>query len=270
MSRRRPLRPSSEEEDVDLASNEDSKYNPSSVPGAEEPYNPLSWLGLPWHLAMFVFYCLLMRHSSNLMDNEEFLLAVDPHGKIPRMGGRFKFLSHINCWIQLGFFGVQLLADLSPGPFKMRLQRLADLAFTIIAFPLATLVAAIFWGLYAVDRKLIYPEVYDELIPTYMNHFWHTTVLLWVMCEVYLVHHRFPSVAWAAASVFVYGSAYNMWIVYIYVTTGWWVYPFMKHLPPYGMALFLSSSMFFGLGLHVLGKWVARLRWGITTHLEGY
>lgn len=255
---------------MDLASNGASEPQSKSVPCVTEPSNPLSWLGLPWHLAMVAFYCLLLRHSSNLMDNDEFRLTVDPEGKVPRMAGRFKFLSHINCWVQLGFFSIQLLADLSPGPFKTRLQRLSHLIFTTVALPMATLVTFIFWGLYAVDRKLIYPEVYDKVVPSYMNHFWHTTILVWVLCEVYLVHHHFPSTAWAAASVFVYGSAYNMWLVYIYVMTGWWVYPFMKHLPPYGMALFLSSAMFLGLGLYLLGKWVARLRWGTTTHLDGY
>ena len=264
----------SEENDVDADLDSTEELKPLAAPEVvvEEkagPFNPLAWLALPWHLAMVVFYCLLLRMGANLM-GKEFGEALDPEGKIPSFGGRFKFLTHINEWVQLGFFAIQLLADLSPGPFKKRLQRLADLVFTTMAFPLAIFVTISFWGIYALDRRLIYPEIFDKLVPWYVNHFWHTTILLWVLCEVYLHHHHFPSTAWAAASVFIYGSAYNVWVVYLYITTGWWCYPFMKFLPPYVMALFFAGCMFMCLGLYLLGKSVAKVRWGRTTHLEGY
>lgn len=274
MSRRRPLRVAGEENEVDMGP-DGSVIQQSDAPEAVPcvaggPLNPLSWLAMPWHLAMVVFYCLLLQHGASIMADEKFNRVADPGGKIPPFGGRLKFLTHINEWVQLGFFAIQLLADLSPGPFKKRLQRLADIVFTTIAFPLATFITVSFWGLYALDRKLIYPEVFDEIVPQYMNHFWHTTILLWVLCEVYLVHHHFPSTAWAAASVFVYGSAYNVWVVYIYISTEWWCYPFMNHLPLWGMAVFFASGMFLCLGLYLVGKWVAKVRWGVTTYLEGY
>jgi hypothetical protein len=238
--------------------------------GAEgDLFSPLSWLALPWHLVMVVFYVLLLRAGAGLM-TKELGKALDPEGKIPWFGGRFKFLTHINEWIQLGFFTIQLLADLSPGPFKKRLQRLSDLLFTTLAFPLAMFVTFSFWGLYALDRKLVYPEVFDEFVPFYINHFWHTTILVWVLFEVYLHHHHFPSTAWAVASVFVYGSAYNAWVVYIYIMTEWWCYPFMRLLPPYLMALFFASCMFVCLGFYFLGRYIAKLRWGRITLLDGY
>ena len=31
-------------------------------------------------------------------------------------------------------------------------------------------VSATFWGIYSVDRELIFPKVYDELIPPWLNH----------------------------------------------------------------------------------------------------
>lgn len=244
--------------------------SPAPCVAAEGPPNPLSWLSLPWHLLVVLFYVLVLRHSANLLETPEAARILDPNGKIPLFGGRFKFLSHINIWVQLGFFAIQLLGDLSPGPFKKGLQGFSDLFFTTVALPLATFVTVTFWSLYAIDRKLVYPEVYDLVAPQYMNHFWHTTILLWVLCEIYLVHHRFPSTACAAASVLIYGTAYIGWVVYIYVSTGWWCYPFMKLLPPYAMALFFASSMFMCLGLYLVGKEVARLRWGVTTRLERF
>jgi hypothetical protein len=273
MTRRRPLH----EYDEEVKSSEEgggggygSKEQGVLPDSSEEPYNPLSWLVLPWHLAMVVFYCLLLRQSSIVMNKEEYMSALDPTGKMPEFGGRFKFLTHINACLQLGFFTMQLVADLSPGPFRKKLQKLADVIFTTMAFPLATFVTLNFWGLYALDRNLIYPEVFDKVVPQYMNHFMHTTVFLWVLCEMYLYHHHFPSTALAAATIFVYSLAYCSWIVYLYVASGWWCYRFMRHLPSYAMVVFFACSIFLCLGLHLLGKLVARIRWGKTTYLEGY
>ena len=261
---RRALRPG-KEDSVEPETPEKKVEEEETLP-AEKPFNPLSWLTPPWHLLMVVFYCLLLRQGYTLMD-EKAWKVIDPEGKMPPFGGRFKFLSHINEWVQLGFFAVQLLADVSPGPFKTRLQKLADFYFTTIAFPLATFVTAAFWGLYALDRSLVFPEVWDKVTPQYMNHFWHTTILLWVLSEIYLVHHHFPTTGWASASIFFYGSAYIAWVVYIYINTEWWCYPFMKHLPPYAMALFFATCMFSCLALYLLGKLVSRLRWGVTKYL---
>lgn len=234
----------------------------------EGPENSLSWLAIPWHLAMMVFYSLLLKHGIQLINAN--LHILDPESKVPRYGGRLKFLTHINEWVQLAFFTIQLLADLSPGPFKKRLQRLSDILFTTIAFPLATFVTISFWGLYALGRELVYPEVWDKAIPSYMNHFWHTTILLWVLCEIYLFHHHFPSTAWAAATIFVYSTVYISWVVYLFVKTEWWCYPFMEHLPLFVMALFFAACMFISLGLYLLGKALSRMRWGMVTLLEGF
>ena len=229
--------------------------------------NPLEWLVLPWHLSMVLLYSLLLYHSFNILHGTEHIY--DPKGLMPKLGGRFKFLSHINLCIQLLFFSIQLLADLIPVSHRKPFQKFSDVFFTCIAFPLAAIVTIVFWGFWAVDRELIYPEVYDKVVPAYVNHLWHTAILIWVLFEVYLFHHHFPSPGTAAACVFVYGTAYMCWLVYIYIQTNYWCYGFLEHLPPVGMALFFSSCLFFGLGLHFFGKCIAHHRWGVTTHIRG-
>ena len=275
MSRRRPLRESrdevddqGEQESKQQEELEESKASPacdSALPSP--PHNPLQWLVVPWHLSMVVFYSLLLYHGLNLVNDN--LHILDPKGKIPVLGGRFKFLTHINQWVQLAFFSLQLVTDIIPACYRKHFQKVSDVFFTCIAFPLAAMVVIPFWSIYAMDRELIYPEVFDKFIPAYINHFWHTTVLLWVLFEMYLFHHHFPSVATAAACVFAYGSGYTSWVVYIYVQTNWWCYGFMNHLPPAIMAVFFASCLFFSLGMHLVGKRIAHARWGVTTHIKG-
>lgn len=281
MSRRRRLREKSLPETlVGEAQDEGSGKPVSQDEGSEKPFqeelqveekpstaNYMEWLGIPWHLVMVVFYSLLIYHGFNLMRENAHIL--DPEGKIPSFGGRFKYLTHINQWVQLIFFSAQLLTDLVPkSKFKSTLQKFSDLIFTTIAFPMAAVVVVTFWGIYAVDRSLVFPEVFDLFVPLYLNHLWHTTVILWVLCEIYFVHHCFPTTGTAAASVFVYGSAYIAWLVYIFASTGWWAYPFLKVLPIYGMALFFGSSLFLTLGLHLMGKWISYVCWGKITYMD--
>lgn len=73
-----------------------------------------------------------------------------------RFGGLGKYLTFLNMCLQLIFFTLCIVADFS-GP-KSRICRVKDVIFASAAFPIGVFVAVIFWGLYAVDRELIFPE----------------------------------------------------------------------------------------------------------------
>ncbi len=270
ITRRRPLREDTNEVSVqeeNEGSGEEKPYESDSAkPDNADPPNPLSWAAIPWHLGMVVFYSLLIYYSNKLTAESHHIL--DPNGRIPSLGGRFKYLTHINLHVQLLFFTVQLFADVLPKPFEKSGKKLANIVFATVAFPLATIVASVFWGLYAVDRRLIYPEIFDLFVPTYLNHFWHSTILLWVLCEIFLVYHHYPTIATASMLIFVFGSGYIGWVVYLYVQTEWWVYPFMKVLSLYGMVLFFGSNLLLMLGFYLLGKVLSYARWGVMTHLD--
>ena len=50
-----------------------------------------------------------------------------------------------------------------------------------------------FWGVYAVDRELIFPSVLDPHYPALLNHGVHTMPLLIGLLEVLLERHNYPS-----------------------------------------------------------------------------
>ena len=58
---------------------------------------------------------------------------------------------------------------------KGTLVRLEDFLFASLAFPIGMFVGLAFWGLYAVDRELVYPTALDKIVPHWVNHALHTT-----------------------------------------------------------------------------------------------
>ena len=259
MSARRPLH-SDQSEDEEATATPGQTSNKVTVKPCSNYSPSMDFLALPWHASMVLFYSLLLYHGIRVRHSNQHIL--DPTGKIPQVGGLFKYLTHINQWFQLFFFSFQLLTDLTPCQYKAKLQKISSFMFTVIAFPCSALVCSIFWGIYAVDRKYIYPEVFDKFVPGYLNHFWHTTILLWVLCEIYLVRHEFPTTPKAGVAIFLGSSLYIAWLFYIFVTTGWWVYPILKVLPPAMLSIFLAACIFCLLGLHLLGKLISNIRWG--------
>ena len=229
-----------------------------------EPVNPIAWFAPIFHLAMVVFYTLLLYYGITVMN--EGIKIIDPTGRIPAYGGRFKFLTHINQWVQLFYFSVQFVTDILPkSSFKRIATKYVDIIFTTIAFPLAWFIVFTFWGIYAYDRQLVYPEAFDKVVPQWLNHFWHTTVGVFVLFEILLVFHRFPRSGLAASFCFIYNVAYIAWIGWIYGQTKFWVYPIIAVLPPPLLVLFFASCMFFSFGIFFAGKYISSLRWGPST-----
>lgn len=234
------------------------------TPTDDEPRNPVAWLAPVFHLTVTVFYALLLYYGITLM-NEDALKLIDPKGKIPKYGGRFKFLTHINQWVQLFAFTLLFITDMIPrSSFKKTMTKVSDIIFTAMAFPLAWFIVLTFWGIYAYDRQLVYPANFDKVVPTWLNHFWHTTIGVFVLFEVMLVYHRFPKSGLAACISLVFNATYIAWVGLIYGQTKFWVYPIMAVLPIPILLLFFTACLFFSFSLFFFGRHVSILRWGPT------
>ena len=85
---------------------------------------PFPWLIFLWHLGMVVLYFVMFCLNYRVTSSDEFknvVMELDRKlgSKTPELGGRFKYLTHINAWlVQFGFFIMQMLADLCPGLLK--------------------------------------------------------------------------------------------------------------------------------------------------------
>ena len=59
---------------------------------------------------------------------------------------------------------------------------LKDFVFSTIGFPVGVFVSVSFWGLYAIDRDLVFPDELDQFFPPITNHMVR-----------YFLRHLFPS-----------------------------------------------------------------------------
>lgn len=183
-------------------------------------------------------------------------------------GGRWKYLTYINFWLQVVYFFLALITDLIPGwrkEIKTRFKQLRDLLFTTAVFPVAVFVCGTFWTLLTIDTKLLIPPGVDMTrVPglPLLNHLWHSTILLYALIEMLFVFHRYPSNAVAAAFIFIYSSCYIAWVVWIVIVSDIWAYPFLKMMPPFLTSLFFAVSTFVLLGMYYVGKMISYFRWG--------
>ena len=142
--------------------------------------------------------------------------------------GQFKYLTHMNLWAQLFYFTFQFLTDLLPESFnsKDNIQSHLSLAFTTVIFPMACYVAFSFWTVYTYNADLTYREVSPLL-----NHLSHTAIVVWVVLEVLMCRHEFPSLSFATVPILACCFLYILWVEWIHMLSGFWVYPIFNTLP---------------------------------------
>lgn len=187
-------------------------------------------------------------------------------------GGAWKFLTFWNLWIQLAFHLSGLLNCLFGTSAATRsgsgfLQRTRDLLFATLAFPIGIFVGAMFWGLYHIDRDLIFPARYDKYIPAFENHVLHTTVLVLQLLELCVTYHVYPrrrSAGMTTTAVFCF--VYLSWICYIAYAGGFWVYPVFKVLTPPMRIAFMAVCAGFGALFYLGGERLNFAIWG--RHVE--
>ncbi|GBP71189.1 Androgen-dependent TFPI-regulating protein [Eumeta japonica] len=61
-----------------------------------------------------------------------------------------------------------------------------DVTFTGLVVPFTSFVTVMFWGVYWIDRELVYPRAYDPAVPWWFNHSVHTVTFFMVVLETLL------------------------------------------------------------------------------------
>ena len=206
-----------------------------------------------WHTSMVAFYVYFIYLGEKLS------AALLVPGRKQAICGLFKYIPYINVWLQLLFFSLQLTVDITD---SKSLQRVSSFIFTTMAFPISTSIVIIFWPIYLTDHNLIFPDSHMKAFPWYMNHFWHSAMLLWVLLEVYLVKHHFPSNAAAIMTILLHNTSYDAWILFLYFKTGSWVYPFFARLSHLQILALLASGKLNLMCTYFLGKKLTSVFWG--------
>nr|XP_033770993.1 androgen-induced gene 1 protein-like isoform X2 [Geotrypetes seraphini] len=199
-------------------------------------------------------------------------LVIAGNGQVPSAytyGGRWKYLTFINQVLQTILYGISLMTDLlqlfgynKKEGFCFDLLVLRDCFFSILAFPVGTFVVGSFWGIYAYDRELIYPEKLDKVIPMWLNHAMHTVVLPLLLLELTTCFHQYPGRKKGLLGLGIFCIAYLIWMLWIKYIAGIWVYPFLAKMNSVGMVIFIVVSILIMMHLYFLGEFLTKLFWG--------
>ncbi|XP_066269635.1 androgen-induced gene 1 protein-like isoform X4 [Branchiostoma lanceolatum] len=182
-----------------------------------------------------------------------------------RFGGRLANLTSLVTMGHTVFFGSCVLADLIEGVLGKKaagLRKVQDYVLASVLFPMSMIVTVVFWGMYAVDRELIFPAALDKIIPPWVNHVWHTTVVPVLLLEMYLVHHRHPSRQAGLTGAVTVGIVYLIWVLIVAQVGGFWVYPFMAAMSNFQFFLFCCFVAVIGCSFYLLGEFCNKIFWG--------
>eukprot|EP00057_Strongylocentrotus_purpuratus_P032473 XP_787760.1 PREDICTED: androgen-induced gene 1 protein [Strongylocentrotus purpuratus] len=131
---------------------------------------------------------------------------------------------------------------------------LRDWFFCSIAFPITLLVALMYWGIYAVDRELIYPERIQGIYPMWLSHCMHTYIVFILLIEAYLLKHTQPSRKSGMMGLLFVGLSYLLWMLYLGFVKDLWVYPFLQVLEGIYFGIFVVVTALFLAGLYFISE----------------
>lgn len=182
--------------------------------------------------------------------------------------GQSKYLTFWNLVLQSVYFTVCVINDLigtnDIHPKKTPFVRsLRDFIQASLAFPLSTFVCLTFWGLYAIDRELVFPKAADAFFPWWLNHVMHSNILVFSMLETVSTYHKYPSRSKCLVGLAVFTIVYLIWVHIIYYLSGEWVYPVLSVLNVAQRIVFFVLLMFLFFGLYFLGEVLNNKVWEV-------
>nr|CAH7751174.1 unnamed protein product [Callosobruchus chinensis] len=181
--------------------------------------------------------------------------------------GKFKFLTFWNACLQSVFFTICFLNDIIGTneniPKKTpQIRKLKDTILCTLAFPISMFVGLSFWGIYMLDRELIFPKAISPYFPTWLNHLMHTHIVVTILIEMFLSCCRYPSRKRGLTILTTVMVSYLVWLLVIYFNTGIWVYPILAVLNVPLKAVFFIGNLGVSHMLYMLGEAINKAVWG--------
>lgn len=162
-----------------------------------------------------------------------------------------KFLTVWNNVVQMVYFGLAIIYDLSKGK---TLKKIIHYFFTAILVPLTIFVFLTFWGIYSIDRELIFPARLEVIIPPWHNHLLHTTILPFILIDMYLINHSYSSNGKSIMGFLSLAAIYQIGTSVIHYKTNEWPYPLLNKMAVYQAYIFFGFCWLLMISLFFLGK----------------
>ncbi|CAH2083915.1 unnamed protein product [Euphydryas editha] len=135
------------------------------------------------------------------------------------------------CSFQIIFLGLSLVhdilewLDMTEGKLATKIKYWRDVLFSGMVVPYTLFVTSMFWTVYAIDRELVFPKVYDTVVPWWFNQCVHTNITIVIVIETLLQARRKPTDRRLEITLFwVIAIVYAVVYYTIYFVTGRWLY----------------------------------------------
>ncbi|XP_034838698.1 androgen-dependent TFPI-regulating protein-like isoform X2 [Maniola hyperantus] len=150
------------------------------------------------------------------------------------------YLTGWNFTFQTIFLGLSLLHDVlewfdkQKSNLGSKIKYWRDVIFCGMVLPFTLFVTGMFWTVYAIDRELVFPKIYDEVVPWWFNHCVHTNITVVLVVETLLQARRHPTnqrleliLYWIVAFAYaiVYYTIYfvtDRWLYQVFGVMNWW------------------------------------------------
>ncbi|XP_026553072.1 androgen-induced gene 1 protein-like [Pseudonaja textilis] len=186
-------------------------------------------------------------------------------------GGQWKYLTFLNQLFQTLLYllcvtidAVALFVPSQEKKVSSIVLPIRDFIFSAYVFPVGLFVAVAFWGLYAIDRELVYPKELDDINPDWLNHTMHTTILPLLFIELVICSHKYPPRWKGILGLGIFSAVYLSWIIWIHHVAGIWAYPVLGVLGLLGKAVFLSVAFGIMFIFYFLGEHLTKWLWDFT------
>lgn len=116
------------------------------------------------------------------------------------------------------------------------------------------IVTGTFWGLYAIDREIIFPRAVEKYYPMWLNHATHTLVAILPFIELSLGKYKLPSKKLSLTVLNIFMVSYALVVLYLALVDDLWVYPFLALLNwpqriAFFIGTFIANSGFYYVGV---------------------
>ncbi|XP_041988238.1 androgen-dependent TFPI-regulating protein-like isoform X1 [Aricia agestis] len=169
------------------------------------------------------------------------------------------YFTNWNFSFQIMFLSLSVLYDMlewlehSGGRLAQRVRYWRDIIFCGMVVPFTMFVTHMFWTVYAIDRELVFPKVFDEVVPWWFNHCVHTNTGVMILVETLLQPRPYPTcrlieellywviaVAYAVVFYTIFFST-NLWLYAVFGVMTWW------QVCLYQLYIWLSSYLVYRL-----------------------
>ncbi|CAH0749238.1 unnamed protein product [Diatraea saccharalis] len=207
-----------------------------------------------FHISVVSFYVYSLWYDQQYLD-----LPLPAKGyEVMPYKGRLMFLTMWTFILQTIYFFVSFLNDLigsnDASPKKRPLIRMFKDALFGLAFPMAIYVGISFWSIYHFDKELIFPEKIAKIFPPWLNHTYHSFIVLFIVLELIFTNKTYLSRKVGLVLAFTYFVSYLVWMHILFERTGVWPYPIFNVLNLPARLVFFAVSIAGGLYLYIVGE----------------